>query len=378
MRDAALEKQAEQTLKQKQRERVQPKMGRLDIDYTKLYNAFFKFQTKPELTRFGEVYYEGKEFETNLKHLRYVKFSPQVAVKLTYVNSPGELSDELKEALGMQPGFAPPWLLNMQRFGPPPSYPALRVPGVNAPPPPGSSWGFGPGQFGKPPVDDNNRPLYGGDIFGLAQARQADMAGEAIDKSLWGELLPPEEDEEEEDDEDEEEEDEEEDDDAGRASLSGMETGMHTALPSDIGGMESVAGDFNLRKRRGHETEETSGPRHAYQVLEEQATNITGFMGSDRRYNINGQAANIPTLGSQDSRKRKAGDVDVSVDLDALQREGKLSKDEVARQYEAQRSDPSKQWTVDQEDLSQMIAEESRKRLKKDQDKRDERRGGRR
>lgn len=72
MRDAALEKQAEQTLKQKQRERVQPKMGRLDIDYTKLYNAFFKFQTKPELTRFGEVYYEGKEFETNLKHLRCV------------------------------------------------------------------------------------------------------------------------------------------------------------------------------------------------------------------------------------------------------------------------------------------------------------------
>jgi splicing factor 3B subunit 2 len=71
MRDAALEKQAEQTLKQKQRERIQPKMGRLDIDYTKLYNAFFKFQTKPELTRFGEVYYEGKEFETNLKHLRY-------------------------------------------------------------------------------------------------------------------------------------------------------------------------------------------------------------------------------------------------------------------------------------------------------------------
>jgi len=360
MRDAALEKQAEQTLKQKQRERVQPKMGRLDIDYTKLYNAFFKFQTKPELTRFGEVYYEGKEFETNLKHLR-----------------PGELSDELREALGMQPGFAPPWLLNMQRFGPPPSYPALRVPGVNAPPPPGSSWGFGPGQFGKPPVDDNNKPMYGGDIFGLAQARQADIAGEAVDKSLWGELLPPEEDEEEEDDEDEDEEDEEEGDEDGRASPSGMETGIHTGLPSDIGGMDSIAGDFNLRKRRGFDTEETSRPRQAYQVVEEQTTNISGFMGSDRRYNINNnQASSIPLLGSQDSRKRKAGDVDVSVDLDALQREGKLSKDEVTKQYEAQRQDQSKHWTVDQDDLSQMIAEESRKRLKKDQERRDDRRGG--
>jgi splicing factor 3B subunit 2 len=272
----------------------------------------------------------------------------------------------------MQPGFAPPWLLNMQRFGPPTSYPALRVAGVNAPPPPGSSWGFGPGQFGKPPVDDNNKPLYGGDIFGLTQAKQADMVGNAIDKSLWGELQPPEEESEEEEDEDEEEEQDED----GAISPSGTETGMHTALPSDIGGMESVAGDFSLRKHRGYETEETSAPRQAYQVLEEQATNITGFMGSDKRYNIGSRQASIPMLGSQDSRKRKAGDVDVSVDLEALQKEGKLSKDEVARHYEAQRQDPTKHWTVDQDDLSRMIAEESRKRLKKDQDRRDDRRGG--
>ena len=153
MRDAVLDKQNEASLKQRQRERVQPKMGKLDIDYQKLYEAFFRFQTKPELTRYGEVYYEGKEFETNLKHLR-----------------PGELSDELKEALNMPAGAPPPWLINMQRYGPPPSYPSLKVPGVNAPPPPGASWGFGPGQWGKPPVDEaTNRPLYGGDIFGVLQ-----------------------------------------------------------------------------------------------------------------------------------------------------------------------------------------------------------------
>jgi splicing factor 3B subunit 2 len=81
MRDAVLEKQDQASLKQKQRERVAPKMGKLDIDYQKLYEAFFRFQTKPELTRYGEVYYEGKEYETNLRHLR-----------------PGELSDELKDA----------------------------------------------------------------------------------------------------------------------------------------------------------------------------------------------------------------------------------------------------------------------------------------
>ena len=94
MRDAVLEKQNEASLKQQQRARVQPKMGRLDIDYQKLYEAFFRFQTKPELTRYGEVYYEGKEFETNLKHLR-----------------PGELSDELKDALNM-PGGATSALVN--------------------------------------------------------------------------------------------------------------------------------------------------------------------------------------------------------------------------------------------------------------------------
>ncbi|PQE09840.1 Splicing factor 3b protein [Rutstroemia sp. NJR-2017a BBW] len=36
MRDAVLEKQDQASLKQKQRERVQPKMGKLDIDYQKL------------------------------------------------------------------------------------------------------------------------------------------------------------------------------------------------------------------------------------------------------------------------------------------------------------------------------------------------------
>ena len=124
MRDAVLEKQNEASLKQRQRERVQPKMGKLDIDYQKLWEAFFRRQTKPELTRFGEVYYEGKEYETNLRHLR-----------------PGELSDELKEALGIPPGAPPPWLINQQRFGPPPSYPALKIPGLNAPLPAGASWG---------------------------------------------------------------------------------------------------------------------------------------------------------------------------------------------------------------------------------------------
>ncbi|KAF2232077.1 splicing factor 3B subunit 2 [Viridothelium virens] len=358
MRDAVLEKQDQQTLKQKQRERVQGKLGKLDIDYQKLYEAFFRFQTKPELTRYGEVYYEGKEYETNLRHLR-----------------PGELSDELKDALSIPPGAPPPWLINQQRFGPPPSYPALKIPGLNAPPPPGGQWGFHPGGYGKPPVDEYNRPLYGGDIFGVLQPQQNQSLGEPVEKTLWGELQPPEE-ESEEDEEDEEEEDEAEDDeqDAGK----GVENmGIPSAAATEYGGTETVQTDFTMRKpTRGTETEESTHPRSAYTVLPEHNIRSQGFFGGERAYDLKGGQANernLPVLGQDDrnSRKRKVGDVDVSVDMDALQRDDKLSSDEVKKQYETQRKEQG-QWAgrLDQEDLSQMIADESRKRQKKDEERR--------
>lgn len=360
MRDAVLEKQAEASLKQKQRERVQPKMGKLDIDYQKLYEAFFRRQTKPELTRYGEVYYEGKEYETNLRHLR-----------------PGELSEELKEALNIPPGAPPPWLINQQRFGPPPSYPALKIPGLNAPPPPGGQWGFHPGGYGKPPVDEYNRPLYGGDIFGVLQPQNNQQMGEPVEKTLWGELRPEEDTEEEESEEDEDED--EDDDEAGLETPSGLETpgGMTSTVPSEFGGAESIGGEFTLRKqRRGTETEESTAPRSAYQVLPEHSIRAQGFFGGERAYDLKAAQQNLPVLGEENNRrKRKAGDVDVSVDVDALARDDKLNKDELKKQYEAQRkAEAQGQWgTIDQDDLSAMIADESRKRLKKDEEKRSRR-----
>jgi hypothetical protein len=48
-RDAIKEKEAKMSLQAKTRERVQPRMGKIDIDYQKLHDAFFKFQTKPLL-----------------------------------------------------------------------------------------------------------------------------------------------------------------------------------------------------------------------------------------------------------------------------------------------------------------------------------------
>lgn len=51
------------------------------------------------------------------------------------------------------------------RYGPPPSYPNLKIPGLNAPIPEGTSFGYHAGGWGKPPVDEKGKPLYG-DVFG--------------------------------------------------------------------------------------------------------------------------------------------------------------------------------------------------------------------
>lgn len=350
MRDAVLEKQADMSLKQRQRERVQGKLGKLDIDYSKLYDAFFRRQTKPEMTRYGEVYYEGKEYETNLRHLR-----------------PGELSDELKEALSMPPGGPPPWLINQQRYGLPPSYPNMKIPGVNAPIPPGASWGYQPGQYGKPPTDDAGRPLFGGDLMGyaeLAQSQQPVHPGEPVEKSIWGALRAEGESDEEEDDEDEEEEEEEEE---GDEDMTGTQTSMTSAsaMVSEIGGTESIGGEFTLRKqRKGIETEEPRGPRSAYQVLPEKNIQSTGFFGGEHAYDLD--AARRDQFGNNKG-KRKAGDIDVSVDVDALGDSDKLDKEALKKQYEAQKkAETYGQWqSIDQDDLSEMIANEQRKTAKR-------------
>ncbi|KAJ6728622.1 SPLICING FACTOR 3B SUBUNIT 2-LIKE, partial [Salix koriyanagi] len=168
IRQAYIEKEDGKKLKQKQRERMQPKMGKMDIDYQVLHDAFFKYQTKPKLTTHGDLYHEGKEFEVKLREMK-----------------PGSLSHELKEALGMPEGAPPPWLINMQRYGPPPSYPQLKIPGLNAPIPPGASFGYHAGGWGKPPVDEYGRPLYG-DVFGVQIQEQPNYE---VDKTKhWGDL----------------------------------------------------------------------------------------------------------------------------------------------------------------------------------------------
>merc|ERR1711874_895075 len=176
MREALQEKEQEKSLKSKMREKVRPKLGKIDIDYQKLHDAFFKWQTKPRMTYHGDLYYEGKEFEIRLKEKK-----------------PGDLTDDLRTALGMPVGpnahkVPPPWLISMQRYGPPPSYPNLKIPGLNAPIPDGCSFGYHAGGWGKPPVDEQGKPLYG-DVFGTSDAGYSQQIPvEEVDQTLWGEM----------------------------------------------------------------------------------------------------------------------------------------------------------------------------------------------
>lgn len=58
MRNALEEKVAER-LKNKGKQRMRPKMGKMDIDYSILHDAFFKYQDKPKMAHIGDMYYEG-------------------------------------------------------------------------------------------------------------------------------------------------------------------------------------------------------------------------------------------------------------------------------------------------------------------------------
>ncbi|XP_046649729.1 splicing factor 3B subunit 2-like [Daphnia pulicaria] len=339
MRAALQEKEESKTLKAKMRERVRPKMGRVDIDYQKLHDAFFKWQTKPKMTIMGDLYYEGKEFETRMKDKK-----------------PGELSDELRTALGMPVGpssnkIPPPWLIAMQRYGPPPSYPNLKIPGLNAPIPDGSSFGYHAGGWGKPPVDEFGRPLYG-DVFGLTGiAGDTILLDEEVDRTLWGELESEEEEEEVEESEEEEGEDEE-----GAIDQSGLVTPAEgLATPS---GFSSVPAGLEtpdmieLRKKKIEAEMESNETPQLYTVLPEKRTDRIGqaMMGSTHVYDI----------ASATTTQKSSGGVELSLDPSEL--EG-LDSESMAARYEQTLRE--QQGNLAKEDFSDMVAEHAAKQKSK-------------
>ncbi|KAK0545861.1 hypothetical protein OC846_005501 [Tilletia horrida] len=379
IRESLKEKESEQTLKSKTRERVQPKMGKVDIDYQKLHDAFFRFQTPPaNMSRYGETYYEGKEYETKLSARR-----------------PGELSQELKEALSIPPLAPPPWLIAMQRVGPPPSYPYLRIPGLNAPIPPGAQWGFHPGGWGRAPVDATGAPLYPGVLAsqdGGADDPTSDEALRAagfdpseVVRERFGELEPEEDD----DEDDEEDEDEEEgeggdgDEEMADQYPAGADTpfgpgqaGLHSVTSTVPGGLETPD-FFDIRKDGRSSTVaglsvESSGPpaanRSLYQVIPERETNIRGLMGSERGYEFapgSGAPAGAPVLGQEETRRRRGNGSTIDLALDPAELEN-MSEAELQARYDAARrsalSVPGGAGGSGGEDVALLRAELQRKR----------------
>ncbi|XP_055621747.1 splicing factor 3B subunit 2 isoform X2 [Toxorhynchites rutilus septentrionalis] len=342
MRASLQEKDEAKTLKAKMRERARPKMGKIDIDYQKLHDAFFKWQTKPRMTIHGDLYYEGKEFETRLKEKK-----------------PGDLSEELRVALGMPIGPAchkipPPWLIAQQRYGPPPSYPNLRIPGLNAPIPEGCSFGYHAGGWGKPPVDENGKPLYG-DVFGMSATELDNGLGEEdIDRTQWGEL-------ESESEESSEEEEEDGEDLGAPADESGLITpaeglvtpsGLTSGVPA---GMETPD-TIELRKKKIESEMEDNETPVLYQVLQEKRNERIGasMMGSTHVYDLAAATAAGATGGPRGARGGaidREGMVELALDPSELD----MDNDAMAQRYEQQMRE--QQSHLQKEDLSDMLAE---------------------
>ncbi|CAB1351404.1 unnamed protein product [Coregonus sp. 'balchen'] len=284
---------------------------------------------------------KGKEFETRLKEKK-----------------PGDLSDELRIALGMPVGpnshkVPPPWLIAMQRYGPPPSYPNLKIPGLNSPIPESCSFGYHAGGWGKPPVDETGKPLYG-DVFGTnAGDFQAKAEEEEVDRTPWGELEPS--DEESSEEEEEEESDEEKPD----------ETGFFTPADSGLitpGGFSSVPAGMEtpelieLRKKKIEEAMDGNETPQLFTVLPERRTGSVGaaMMASTHIYDVSGAMAGRKAGGGQESQGVEVALAPEELELDPMAMTQKY--EEHVRNQEAQ---------VEKEDFSDMVAEHAAKQKQK-------------
>jgi len=278
---------------------------------------------------------------------------------------PGQISPELRDALSMGPTAPPPWLINQQRYGPPPSYPALRIPGLNAPIPAGAQWGFQPGGWGRPPVDEWGRGLYG-DVFGHGKTQNTIYQQNAahVERTLWGEM-----EEQEEESEEEVEEVEEEVEEPQQAATEPDE------VEEDVEISDLEPEVLEIRKERRYadcasdsqrRPDRDEGPKQLYQVIPDKATQISGFMGSERVYDLSKVQAPVSAIPlSGNIKKRKADEVEVSLNPDVFTEDG-LDADEVLKAYESkvgEKKGPKPAGA--NEDLSDLMEEHAKKAQEK-------------
>lgn len=233
------------TLKQLQRERVQPKMGKLDIDYQKLHDAFFKFQSKPRLYSFGDIYYEGREatddYTEQIQHMK-----------------PGVVSAELKEAIGITGNasdVAPPWVSVMERLGKPPSYSDFLIPGLDVP---YSNTGY---------ILEN----------GIAELAETHMH--------WGRLHEVEDDDSEEESESESE-DENNVPEYDNVLESSQDEEEERVEISEYGKFGALVPKSDSEFVEETTEESTPGSKLLYQILEQASTEKSGLLNADKKYQI--------------------------------------------------------------------------------------------
>ena len=254
---------------------------------------------------------------------------------------------------------------DMQRYGPPPSYPHLRIPGLNAPIPRGALphlripglnapiprgalFGYHTGGWGKPPVDQHGHPLYG-DVFGL-QLEEPNYEEEAEDKTKhWGDFDPEEEEVEEDEEEVEVPDEKEVEDDVQLVdSVSSTPTGMETP---DV---------IELRKQQRKEPE-----KPLYQVLELKDAKIAPgtLLGTSHTYALSDATEDKPAKKTADFNRGQSSDVEVSLNPEEL--EG--MENVLPAKYEE--ACDEKKLLNKQEDFSDMVAENAKKRQRKMKEK---------
>lgn len=279
----------EKTLKQLQRERVQPRSGKLDIDYQTLYNAFFKHQSKPRLYGFGDVYYEGKEVVD--EHI-------DDAAKIR----PGVISELLRNALGMPENdlsVPPPWISIMQYIGKPPAYENLIIPGIDTD--------------------------YSNDGYKPPESEQADFND--VPKN-WGKLVEMASSDEEYDEDEEEDEEDEENEDVGDADVEdskGIEEESNSTVHYNVSGNDKPEVDVDVDSDKKVITEFGRGSAYLntpevenvssdgdngiqkslYTVIEEKKETTSGFIQGEKKYVLDNRSQSNGKSNEVEHRERR-------------------------------------------------------------------------
>eukprot|EP01125_Pyxidicula_operculata_P004835 TRINITY_DN1802_c0_g1_i2.p1 TRINITY_DN1802_c0_g1~~TRINITY_DN1802_c0_g1_i2.p1 ORF type:complete len:295 (+),score=118.19 TRINITY_DN1802_c0_g1_i2:878-1762(+) len=227
---------------------------------------------------------------------------------------PGVLSKELKEALGMPDNAPPPWLINMQHHGPPPSYPHLKIPGLNAPIPPGAEYGYHPGGWGRPPIDEHGRPIFS-EVYAedMPRARLHDIVH-------WGVIQPRGEDE-----SSEEEVQESLTEQLDRVIEVPLddETDAGLATPMTEDGLKTPDAVV-LRKKKREEASTPINDGQLYQVLEQKEAHVgRSFYGSDHTYVLDKKkktSSSDSSLGDRVDlmKSEKSESIDLALDPNEL------------------------------------------------------------